>query len=355
MTRAATRSRRPTPSVPGPAAQALLTAVAEPDDLHRAATVLGDAGSVIVLAHVQPDADALGSALALGLALRRSGRQVWVAFGEPAEIPESLRALPGADLVCPVADLPATCDLVVTVDVNAAARLGVLAPLVTRAPGTLVVDHHLSNTRFGTDHLIDPRAESTTVLVAALLDQLELPIDEQIAVNLYAGLATDSVGFRYASAGAHRLAARLIEAGVHPDELMRRISDDHPADWLPMLATVLGRAARVGVGPAGPLVWTWVTRRDSRGLRSEERDSIIDIISTTAPVAAVFKETGPNSWQVSLRSRPEIDVAAVAVELGGGGHQRAAGFLFAGSPRQGAAVLSSVLTRRHHPAAEATG
>ena len=363
MTRAATRSRRPPApvddrapvndlaAVADPAAPAPLSVVAEPDDLDRAAALLSQARSVIVLAHVQPDADALGSALALGLALRRTGTPVWVAFAEPAEIPESLRFLPGAELVYPAAGLPARADLVVTVDVNAAVRLGSLAELVDQAPRSLVIDHHLSNTRFGTDHLLDPAAESTTVLVAALLDRLELPIDEQIAVNLYAGLATDSVGFRHASAGAHRLAARLVEAGVRPDELVHRISDDHPPGWLAMLSTVLARATQVGVGAAGPLVWTWVTRRDSRTLRNEERDSVIDIIATTAPVAAVFKETSANCWQVSLRSRPEIDVAAVAVELGGGGHRRAAGFGFTGSPRQGAAVLASVLTRRSPVAA----
>jgi phosphoesterase RecJ-like protein len=282
----------------------------------------------VLLAHINPDADALGSALALGLALRGRGMQVAGGFAEPATVPDSLAALPGQDLIRPAADLPADPDLVVTLDVGAAERLGALGSMLAGAP-SLVIDHHRTNTRFGTHHLIDPEAEATVVLVARLLDVMGATIDADMAACLYAGLATDTVSFRNATAHTHRLAARLVDAGARPAELLAPITDTHPFGFLGMLSGVLHRAVlERGVAAGAPLVHTGVTLADAAGLRGEEVDSVIDIVRTTAGagVAMVAKQSAPDLWQVSLRSGGAVDVAAVAVRLSGGGHSRAAGF-----------------------------
>lgn len=192
-----------------------------------------------------------------------------------------------------------------------------------------MVDHHASNTLFGDDHLVDPTAEATGVLVARLLDALGIRLNPDIATNLYAGLATDTVSFRHATAATHQLAARLVAAGARPAELMAPITDIHPFGWLEMLAAVLGRAVRVpGVAGGADLVHTCVTISDGDGLRPEEVDSVIDIVRTTAPggVAAVAKQVEADRWQVSLRSSGSTDVSALAIVLGGGGHTWAAGF-----------------------------
>ncbi|WP_354526984.1 DHH family phosphoesterase [Nakamurella sp. UYEF19] len=325
-------------------------------DLAAACDLIRAASSVVLLAHVSPDADALGSAFALGLALDAAGWDVTVAFSEPSTVPMSLRGLPGQRLVKGVQDVPEHPDLVICLDVNSRERLGSLGALLETAGDSLVIDHHASNTRFGSNHLVDIAAESTTVLVAAMLDRLGLPIDRAIADNIYAGLATDTVGFRFASSAAHRLAARLLDAGVNPDELMRPITDLHPFGWLDMLSWVLGSAAldRQAAGGRG-LVSTVIGRGIAVGLRQEELDSVIDILRTAseAQVAAVLKETSPGQWQVSLRSRPgpapdgasvpSVDVAAVASELGGGGHVRAAGFGFDGTADDALAALVAAL------------
>src|SRR4051812_20165246 len=145
----------------------------------------------MLLAHVNPDADALGSALALGLALERRGTRVVVSFASPATVPESLRHLPGQHLVRPAALVPDDLDLLVTMDVASVERLGAFAGAVRTVP-TLVVDHHTSNTRFGTHHLVDPSAEATVVLVHLLLEELGEPVAADAAASLYAGLATDT-------------------------------------------------------------------------------------------------------------------------------------------------------------------
>ncbi|MET0136068.1 MAG: DHH family phosphoesterase [Kibdelosporangium sp.] len=301
-------------------------------DLDGAIALLRSATDVTLLAHVNPDADALGSALALGLALHRRGAKVRVSFGEPAEVPETLRPLDVEGLLVPADEVPMVAPLVVALDSGSLARLGPLGSRVTAAieagGQVLVVDHHASNTRFGTHHVVDEHAVATAVLVAQLLDELGVEIDEHIAQCIYAGVLTDTGGFRRASPETHHLAARLVAAGVNPDTTAREL-EKHPFAYLPMLAAVLGRAVLVpeAVGGRG-LVYTYVTQEDARDVRPEEIESVVDIVRTSreAEVAAVFKEIGPRRWSVSLRSVSTLDVQEVAVGLGGGGHRRAAGY-----------------------------
>lgn len=315
-----------------------------------AASLLGSATSVLLLAHVQPDADALGSALALGLALSRKGVPSVVSFAEPDAVPASLTTLPGTELVLPSAQVlatgPTAFDLVVTLDVGSAERLGSLAAVIDWDIPVLVVDHHASNTGFGTHQLIDPAAEATVVLVDLLLQRLELPVDHDIAALLYAGLATDTAGFRHTSAHGHALAARLIQAGVRPDELLRPITDSHPFGWFTMLSTVLGRAALDQDAASGRgLVHTRVTLADADGLGQEELDSVIDILRTAseAKIAMVAKQTDADRWQVSLRGTSGVDVGTAATALGGGGHARAAGYTHFGSYDEALANLIRAL------------
>jgi phosphoesterase RecJ-like protein len=319
-------------------------------DLHGAVDLLRAATDVTVLAHVNPDADALGSALGLGLALHRRGAKVRVSFGEPATVPETLRPLDFAGLLTPATDVPPAAPLVVALDTASLDRLGQLGDRVanTIADGgeVLVVDHHASNTRYGTHHFVDEHAVATVVLVAAILDELDVTIDKQIAECLYAGLITDTGSFRRATPETHRLAARLLEAGVSPEEMSRRLMDARPFAWLPMLATVLGRAQLTPEAAGGlGLVHTYVTQEDAEDVRPEEVESVVDVVRTTkeAEVAAVFKEVAPDRWSVSLRSVSEVDVQRVAVGLGGGGHRRAAGYTAEGPVEQVLTTLVAAL------------
>ncbi|SHF35576.1 phosphoesterase RecJ domain-containing protein [Streptoalloteichus hindustanus] len=319
-------------------------------ELATAARLLAGASDVTLLAHVNPDADALGSALAVGLALHRRGAVVRVSFGEPAVVPESLRDLDVAGLLVPAADVPPAPPLLVVMDTGSVGRLG---PLGDRVAGTtaaggqvLVVDHHASNTRFGTHHYVDDRAEATAVLAARLLDLLGEPLDEPIARCLYAGLVTDTRSFRHASAQTHVLAARLLSAGVDPEATTRPLLDSHPFGWLAMLSTVLGGARLEPAAARGlGLVHATVRLADAEGLRSEEVDSVVDLVRTTveAEVAAVLKETATGGWSVSLRAVGRLDVGAAAQALGGGGHRLAAGFTAHGPAERVLAALRVAL------------
>ena len=318
--------------------------VGERVDATGAAEMLAAARSIVVLCHVQPDADTIGAALGLSLVLVRGGADVRVGFSAADTLPESLHGLPGCELLVASAGLRGGHDLVVTVDAPSVTRLGELADLAD-GPAVLVIDHHKSNTMYGTANFVDPQADSTTMLIAEVLDVWGKDIDADVARCLYAGLSIDTGSFRWASPAALRLAARLVEAGVDNAALSRELHDTHPFGWLPLLSRVLG-TARLVTGPAGGagLVYAVVGHSDWADHRSEEIECIVDIVRTTheAEVAAVFKEVSPQRWSVSLRAKTR-DVSRVAICFGGGGHALAAGYSAAGPVDEVVAALVAAL------------
>jgi len=298
-------------------------------DGRGAAELLDAADSVSVVCHVFPDADTIGAGLALALVLERSGKRVEVGFAAPSRLPESLQSLPGGHLLVDPDEMRDDSDLVVTVDVPSVNRLGELYGLAESGQEVLVIDHHASNQLFGTANYVDPSADSTTMLIAELLDAWGKPLDERVAHCLYAGLTTDTGSFRWASERAHDLAARLLRLGVDNASISRTLLDTHPFSWLPMLSRVLSSARLVPEAASGRgLVYAVVEHQDWCDARPEEVESIVDIVRTTAQaeVAAVFKEIEPQQWTVSMRAKSEVDLAAVASGFGGGGHRLAAGY-----------------------------
>lgn len=300
-----------------------------------AAAVLADAaaaGATIVLCgHVQPDADALGSTLALAEGLRRRGARVLATFPDPFTLPASLAWLPGAEELVPSSAVPTSPEVFVSLDAASPGRLGELAGLLDSAATSVVVDHHASNPGFGDVRVVDPTAPATVVLVADLLDGLGIGLDERLATCLYAGLTADTGSFRFGNtrADTHDLAARLLATGIDHAAISQRLFDTAPFGWLGLLSGVTGRAVletEVGAG----LVWTWSSTAEAaeHGLPGEQLEALVDVVRSTqeADVACVLKGQDDGSWSVSLRSRGATDVARVAMALGGGGHRAAAGF-----------------------------
>jgi phosphoesterase RecJ-like protein len=299
------------------------------------AAVLDDAAAaratIVLSGHVQPDADAIGSTLALAEGLRRRGARVLPTFPAPFVLPASLGWLPGADALVPSSEVPASPEVFVSLDAASPGRLGELAALLDSAGTAVVIDHHASNPGFGDVSLIDPAAPATVTLVAAVLDELGVLVDRQLATCLYAGLAADTGSFRFGSTRpeTHELAARLLATGIDHAEISRRLFDTAPFGWLGLLSVVTGRAVlepEVGAG----LVWTWssVAEAAEHGLAGEQLEALVDVIRATeeADVACVLKGQDDGSWSVSLRSRGATDVSRVAMALGGGGHRAAAGY-----------------------------
>jgi bifunctional oligoribonuclease and PAP phosphatase NrnA len=333
------------------------TAPAEAD-WSAAVGALTSGQPVLLVAHVAPDADALGSAIAAGLALERRGVDVAVSFGdEPFAVPRVLRSLPGQHLLVAPTDLDER-PVVASFDVSSIERLGVLQPLAERAAPLVAVDHHASYTGFGTVSVVDVAAPATAVLALELVDRLGVELDAEIAVPIYAGLVTDTGSFKYAgtTASTHDVAARLLRTGMRHDVVARHIYDDEPFGALRMLGAALDKAVleQNSVGGLG-LVWTVVSEADRAtfDLPIDAVERVIDVlrIATEAEVACVLKQDDDHGWRVSLRSKGQVDVSTVATALGGGGHRFAAGFTGSGGPRDVLrAVRDALASAPHLPA-----
>lgn len=299
----------------------------------RIVDVLCDARAVTLITHVRPDADTVGSALALAVALDRSGVEVEVAVPGALPLPDVLGRLPGAKLIVPAAQVVGH-RVAVALDCASAGRLDDLHDVFAAADTRIVVDHHASNPGFGDIDLVDAEADCTAELVLAVLDGLGAEIDADVATCLYAGLVTDTGSFRWARPGSHAIAARLLAAGVDGPAWTRALLDTHGFGWLAMVADALRSAVLVPDAFGGNgLVYARVdhTWRDAIGW--DEAESVIDLVRTVgdADVAVVFKESEPGRWTVSMRSRSATDLVPIARAHGGGGHPHAAGFGFTGS------------------------
>jgi phosphoesterase RecJ-like protein len=305
-----------------------------------AVRALAPTGRVLLICHVNPDGDALGSMLGFGLGLRRlEAPQVQATFPGTFEVPEPFAGLPGLDLLVPESEAWTDPDLVIVFDVAAESRLGALVDRLPRARASVVLDHHASNTGFGGINLVDSQAAATSVVAEALLARLDVPLDREIAECLYVALATDTGSFKFdmTTPGVHEMAARLIATGLRPGEISRRIFDTRPFGAMKLFAEVLARAALDPTAAGGHgMVWTWATLDDLRrhGQRPYVMDALIDPVRTVAEadVSVLVKQLGEAEWAVSLRSKGAVDVSKVAVSLGGGGHRFAAGFTGRGTP-----------------------
>ncbi len=305
--------------------------------LQRAAALLRKARSLVAIGHVGPDGDAIGSALALAEAARNAGKEAYVTFGEPFVLARQFRFL-AQDLLVAPGKVPDSVDLAIAVDTGSPDRLGSAAPLASSAGRLLVIDHHASNGGdFGDVTVIDPTAAATAQLVYHLLEQLEWEITTEIATALYTGLVTDTGRFQYSATSpeVHEITARLIAAGVRPDDVGRYLFEESPFGYLQVAGAVLSRAQ---LDPERSLVWSVLHVEDLErsGIGYENADGLIDLIRVAeeAEVACLARELDGKVVKCSLRSRGSVDVGAIATALGGGGHHNAAGFTHKGTPEE---------------------
>lgn len=295
-------------------------------------------GRVLLMCHVNPDGDALGSMLGFGLGLRRLAvRNLQATFPGPAEVPEPFQGMPGLDLLVPETEAYPDPDVTICFDAASESRLGGLADRLHDSV-SVVLDHHASNTRYGQIHLVDPQAAATSVVAEELLARLGVGLDAEIAECLYIALVTDTGSFRFdmTTPAVHEMAARLLATGIRPGDISRRIFDTRPFGAVRLYGEVLTRAQFDPTAARGRgLVWTYATLDDLAryGQRPYVLEPLIDTIrcAAEADVSCVVKQVAPEEWAVSLRSKGAVDVGQAAVRLGGGGHRLAAGFTGHGS------------------------
>jgi phosphoesterase RecJ-like protein len=296
----------------------------------RALEVISSADTVALACHLGPDGDALGSLLALTIALDEQGVKTVASWGsDPFTIPPHYTYLPKLDLLSPPSAFQAEPDLMITFDAGSFERLGSLEPNARAAKQLLVVDHHVSNDHFGSINLIDPEAAASAVIVYELLERMGVKLDEDIATCLYTGIVTDTGRFQYKNTtpDVHRITAELLAAGAPHVEITQTIYNTHPVGYLRLAATAL---EKLEIRSDASLVWTWVTNEDLARVQVglEDIEGLIDLVRTAdvADVAVVLKQQEDGRYRVSMRSKGQSDVGAVATKFGGGGHALAAGF-----------------------------
>ena len=304
-------------------------------DWAEAVGLINAAEGVALACHLGPDGDALGSMLALGLALRKRGTEVTASWGsDPFSVPKHYSFLPGQELLSPPLAFPAAPHLLITFDCGAIERLGTLEANARKAEQVIVVDHHVSIAPFGTLNLIDEKAAASAVLVYRLIQELGIELDAAIATNLYTAILTDTGCFKYrnTTSSVHDIAADLLRFDIHHDDIARQVYDTHPFGFLQIAAVALERTElRDG------MIWTWISQEDLARFHVEldETEALIDIVRTAeeADVACVMKQGSDGTYKASLRSKGGTDVGAIAAKLGGGGHAFAAGFTADGDAR----------------------
>jgi phosphoesterase RecJ-like protein len=299
------------------------------EELAKAAKIVADAPTVALACHVSPDGDALGSMLGLFHVLRAAGRDVVASFPNPFVVAPHYRELPGLDLLTPPSAFPTEPDVMLTFDCGSFGRLGDLEPAARAANELIVVDHHISNDRYGTINLVEPQAAASGWVVLRLIDELGLPLNRDAAVALYAALVCDTGRFQYdtTTPAVFDMARRLCEFDVPVSRLSRSLFEEHRFAYLQLLGDALRDATLV---PEQRFVWTAITPAmlERHGVDVEEAEGLIDILrrTTEAEVTCVLKQEPDGTVRVSLRSLGAVDVRRIAEEHGGGGHRFAAGF-----------------------------
>ncbi len=288
-----------------------------------------------VISHFRPDGDAIGSTLALALTLKAMGKTVEIWNHD--NCPERFAFLSGAADIAPVPNtLPEGLECFICVDTGDLKRIGEPGTaLFSQVPFTVNIDHHGTNTRYAQLNIVQEHEAACGCIIARIIDALGVPLTKPIAEALYAAISTDTGSFQYntTTPDVMRTTARLLEAGVDVGDINRRIWQEAPLSAYVMQKEVLNNMVIEEEGtlshysmPAGKKAELRVSMEDCKDLVDHIR------IWKGVKVSAIFEDLENGLIRVSLRSKvPDINVADVAGEFGGGGHKAASGIRMRGT------------------------
>lgn len=277
----------------------------------------------IVSSHQRPDGDAIGSAVGMALALRELGKAAEVVMDAPP--PDFLRPFPHVGEIRIASELTEVYDGAVIMECSVLERTGVRG--LDRSP-ILNVDHHPGNTRYGLINWIDESAAACGELVFTIVEQLAVPLTPAIATHIYLAILTDTGSFHFShiTPKTFDIARRSVEAGANPQWIARVHYDSSTLARVQIFGLVL---SRMQVDPSNRAAILSITREaaSAAGGSYDDTEGLINFPLTVKDIQAVafFKEAGPREWRVSMRSKGDVDVGAIARSYGGGGHVNAAG------------------------------
>ena len=308
------------------------TQVSSGVDWERFGQLIGTKQKVALTTHVRPDCDAVGSQLAMAEILTELGKEVRCinAF----ELPPNLRFLDGRSQLQQLGEGDTrqwldSADLLIVLDTSAWAQLGEMGEVIrATSAAKAVVDHHVSGDDLGAELFKNTSAEATGRLVFEAAGHLGVEITPQMAIALYAALATDTGWFRFSSTTAltYRVAAALTEAGAVPEKIYKDLYENETIGRLRLVGRALGRTE---IELDGRLIYTWIELDDFKasGAVASDTEDVINLTLSVGgtEVAVIFVEQQTGGVKLSFRSRCDVDCSQLAEQFGGGGHRKAAG------------------------------
>ena len=296
---------------------------------------LKNSRSVLIASHVNPDGDAIGSLLAMGLAL--DALNIKATLYNESDIPAVYRFLPEIKRIQNQISRVHAYETAIILDCSNLDRIGRATDIVTQIPMVINIDHHVTNTRFGIRQLIDDQACATAELIYRLIKELGIPISTAMATSIYTGIVTDTGSFRFSNtnAAAFEICNELVRLGVEPYHIARHLYGTYSLGRIKLLNQAL---ESIEISNNGRLSLMTLTQRmlEETGTQPEDADGLIHYARRIEDVqlAALIQEQAngyhrsrkAKKYHVSMRSDGSIDVATIATKFGGGGHPSAAGF-----------------------------
>ena len=296
---------------------------------------LNNSNRVFLATHAGPDGDAIGSLLALGLALDASDKTVTLYNESP--IPAVYRFLPSVTRIGNDIGESIRYDTAVVLDCGDLQRVGDGVSRIAEIPVVINIDHHVTNTYFGDFQLIDTSACATAEIVYHLIKKMGLTIDKPVATAIYTGILTDTGSFRFSNTNkaAFTICEEMVDVGVDPYKVAQHVYGTYSLERIKLLNLALDS---IELSPNGKLSLMAITQGmfNQTGTRPEDTDGLINYarniedVKVAALIQQIHNGSGksmdPNRFHVSLRSDGSVDVAEFASGFGGGGHSSAAGF-----------------------------
>ena len=290
---------------------------------------------VLITSHINPDGDAIGSLVAMGVALTTRGIDTTL-FNE-SPIPAVYRFLPGVELISRNLEPESSFDTAIVLDCGGLDRVGSRADLVSAVPVVINIDHHVTNNGFGDLQIIDLSACATAEIVYHLIKAMGIEIDQAMATSIYTGIVTDTGSFRFSNTNhaAFAICDEMVQKGVQPYNVAQHVYGTYSLGRIKLLNLALETIEISGNGNVSMMM---LTRQmlNKTGTHPEDADGLINYARRIEDVklAALIQEQenghhgqgNVKQYHVSLRSDGSVDVAAIASGFGGGGHPSAAGF-----------------------------
>jgi phosphoesterase RecJ-like protein len=301
-------------------------------ELDAIARTLLDRQRFLISSHARPDGDSIGSSMAMAYALRALGKEAVVVHGDPA--PGPLMQFPGVRDIRVTTEVPpefAGYDAAVIMECGDLARTGVSG--LDRF-FVINIDHHPGNTGYGRLNWFDPTAAACGEMVFDLIKAIGAPLTVEVATHIYLAILTDTGSFHYSSISPRTfdICKDTLEAGVDPVRVARDVYDSNNMGRLKLFGTVL---SAMQIDTSGRIAIVYLDHEMARaaGGTYEDTEGLINLPLTVKEILAVvfFKQIEGEEYRVSMRSKGEIDIGAIAKAFGGGGHKNAAGCTVTGA------------------------